>query len=89
MREFTTVTSKGQITIPSEMRAALHLKAGVKVQVRLAGSVIQVEAVPDLDELKKQNLLHLKSLARKSKSAHIKEENAGRDGAVVRYRRGR
>ena len=89
MKEFTTVTSKGQITIPSEMRAALHLKAGVKVQVRLAGSVIQVEAVPDLDELKIQNLLHIESLGSKSKRAHMKEENANREGVVARYKRGR
>ena len=33
----TTVTSKGQVTIPKQVRDALKIKAGTKVAIELAG----------------------------------------------------
>ena len=47
-----TVTSKGQITIPTEVRRALSLKEKDKVIVRLEGNRAVIEKIPPLLALK-------------------------------------
>lgn len=38
--EFTTLTSKGQVTIPKKIRDALHLKGGDKIAFRLEDDTV-------------------------------------------------
>ncbi len=49
-----TITSKGQVTIPKEIRNLLHLKAGDRVDFRVddEGRVIMEPATVDISELK-------------------------------------
>ncbi len=42
----TTLTQKGQITIPSEIRARLGLKPKDKVRFELEGEVVKLRVVP-------------------------------------------
>jgi AbrB family looped-hinge helix DNA binding protein len=42
----TTVTQKGQITIPVEIREKYHIRPGMRVRVRDTGRVIELE-IPD------------------------------------------
>jgi AbrB family looped-hinge helix DNA binding protein len=46
MNDVVTMSSKGQVVIPKELRDSLHLKAGTKFQVRVRGNEI-VLARPD------------------------------------------
>lgn len=85
MKDFTTLTTKGQITLPIEMRKALNLKSGVKVQVELVNSTIQIQAVPDLVQVRQKNKAYLKSL---SSSAKESEEEALKAGSISRNARG-
>ena len=43
--QITTVSTKGQVVIPAEMRASLGLKPGTRIAVRLEGSRIILEPV--------------------------------------------
>ena len=49
-----TITSKGQITIPKEIRNLLHLKSGDRVDFRIdeEGRLIMEVATVDVSELK-------------------------------------
>mgnify|MGYP001613696973 FL=1 len=49
----TTITRKGQITIPKEMRVALHLKEGKKIFLELEPQKkkIWIASHPDITEL--------------------------------------
>ncbi|MGA6983080.1 MAG: AbrB/MazE/SpoVT family DNA-binding domain-containing protein [Candidatus Sulfotelmatobacter sp.] len=44
-RQITTVSTKGQFVIPSEMRAALGIKPGTRIAVTQEGSKITLEPV--------------------------------------------
>jgi AbrB family looped-hinge helix DNA binding protein len=45
IRQITTVSTKGQFVIPSEMRSALGIKPGTRVAVTQEGSRIVLEPV--------------------------------------------
>lgn len=45
MYQTTTVSTKGQLVIPSEVRAALGITAGTRMRVRQEGSRIILEPV--------------------------------------------
>lgn len=46
-REYvSSVTSKGQVTIPADIRKLLHLKPGQKVVFRVQGDSVTVMAAP-------------------------------------------
>jgi len=44
-RQITTVSTKGQFVIPSEMRSALGIKPGTRIAVTLEGMKITLEPV--------------------------------------------
>lgn len=50
--QITTVTIKGQITLPAEIRKKRGIKPGDKVQVREDKGEIKVEPIPDFFALK-------------------------------------
>jgi AbrB family looped-hinge helix DNA binding protein len=47
MRQITSVSTKGQFVIPSEMRAALRIKPGTRIAVTQEGSRIVLEPVSE------------------------------------------
>lgn len=49
---YTSITAKGQITLPVEARRALGLTAGQKVAVRVVGDHLVVDVPPDLATLR-------------------------------------
>ena len=53
MSEFSTITSKGTITIPAKFRAKLGFKPGQKVQLSLRGSHVEVERTSTWEDLAK------------------------------------
>ncbi|MEM3550468.1 MAG: AbrB/MazE/SpoVT family DNA-binding domain-containing protein [Candidatus Bathyarchaeia archaeon] len=51
MVETVTVTSKGQITIPSKMREELNITEGEKLLIIREGNAIKIVPVPKLSEM--------------------------------------
>ncbi|MEZ5127818.1 MAG: AbrB/MazE/SpoVT family DNA-binding domain-containing protein [Micropruina glycogenica] len=49
---YTTITAKGQITLPAAARRALGLQAGQKVAVRVEGDHIVIDAPRDVTSLR-------------------------------------
>ena len=47
--EYSTVTTKGQVTIPARVRKALGLKPGAKVTFQIEGQTVKL--VPVLDDV--------------------------------------
>ena len=48
---YTTITSKGQITLPVEARRALGLKPGQKVAVHVEGDRLVIDAPHDIAQI--------------------------------------
>ena len=51
LQNVRTITSKGQVTIPSELRDRFNLIPGEKVQFIIGEEEIKVKPVLDLDDL--------------------------------------
>ncbi len=51
---YTTITAKGQITLPAAVRQALGLRPGQKVAVRVEGDHVIIDAPPDLETVRAQ-----------------------------------
>jgi len=49
--ETVTVTSKGQVTIPSRLRRKLNIVKGEKLLVTLEGNAIKLVKIPKLSEM--------------------------------------
>lgn len=49
---YTTITAKGQITLPVEARRALGLRAGQKVSVRVVGDHLVIDPPSDIAEVR-------------------------------------
>ena len=47
IRQITTVSTKGQFVIPSEMRASLGIQPGTRISVTQDGSLIVLEPVSE------------------------------------------
>ncbi|MDR2211772.1 MAG: AbrB/MazE/SpoVT family DNA-binding domain-containing protein [Spirochaetaceae bacterium] len=52
MVKYATVTEKGQITLPVEMRRALKLEPGKKLSITLEGQSISISKPADIDEVR-------------------------------------
>jgi AbrB family looped-hinge helix DNA binding protein len=46
-----TITQKGQVTIPIEMRKSLGIKSYSRVKISLVNKTIKLEATPDILDL--------------------------------------
>ena len=80
----TTLTSKGQLTLPKEIRDRLHLKAGDKLSCRVVGDDEIVMRRKRLDVSDVIGILHVPG-----KHATVEEMNeAAKEGAVARVARG-
>jgi len=51
---YATVTSKGQITLPAQLRRQLRLTPGRKVAVRVEGNSLVLDAPPSLSEIQEE-----------------------------------
>lgn len=49
--EYTTITSKGQVTVPKEIREKLKWKEGTKLKFYLDGEEIKVKEITLIDEM--------------------------------------
>lgn len=54
MVTYTTITSKGQITIPVEARRALGLQPGQKVSVRVEGERLVIDPPRSIDAVRER-----------------------------------
>lgn len=78
LQNVRTITSKGQVTIPSELRDRFNLIPGGKVQFIISEEEIKVKPVPDLDDL-------MGSLPVKKKYDKKEARRLIREKAVDRY----
>ena len=51
---YATITSKGQITLPVAARRALGLREGQKVELRVEGNSLIIDAPPDIGALRQR-----------------------------------
>lgn len=51
MAEYTTLTSKGQVTVPKEIRDKLRWKEGIKLKFYIDGEELKVKEVTIIDEI--------------------------------------
>ncbi|MCL5058606.1 MAG: AbrB/MazE/SpoVT family DNA-binding domain-containing protein [Actinobacteria bacterium] len=49
--EYTTLTSKGQVTVPKEIRDKLNWKEGIKLKFYLDGEDLKVKQITIVDEM--------------------------------------
>jgi bifunctional DNA-binding transcriptional regulator/antitoxin component of YhaV-PrlF toxin-antitoxin module len=54
MTKYTTMTEKGEITLPMEMRRALSLEPGKKLNIVLQGEQIFITKPVDIAEVRKE-----------------------------------
>ena len=54
MTTYTTITSKGQITLPAEARRVLGLRPGQKVGVRIEGDHLVIDAPQDVETMRRR-----------------------------------
>lgn len=60
----STVTSKGTITLPADVRKALSITPGQRVDIELieASNKITIKVPISIDELRKRNRVHLRNM---------------------------
>jgi AbrB family looped-hinge helix DNA binding protein len=80
---YTTVTEKGQITIPSEMRRALKLTPGKKLAVTLEGSRIFISKQADVEDVRK--LLKKEMAAKGTEKIKVKSGDGWAEQAKEKY----
>lgn len=83
----TTITSKGQITLPADLRAKLKLLPGRKVNVRLDGKRLVIDAPSDINDVRARNQV----LMQRAGIDHVTDTDIDRavgDAVIERYQRG-
>lgn len=76
----STITSKGQTTLPARIRHALHLKAGDKIQYEILGNTVIIRPHPGvmavfgaLKPSASQGEVSFREARRKSREAWVRE----------------
>lgn len=82
MTYYSTVTSKGQITLPASMREKMRLKAGQRVSITQSSTgQVNIDAPPSIDDIRKQLQTNLKKQGfTPNKLRTIAEEYKSGDG---------
>lgn len=70
--EYTTLTSKGQVTVPKEIRERLNWKEGTKVKFYFDGEELKVKEVTVFDEMEDLIINDLKDLGDKGEELKTK-----------------
>lgn len=87
--QITTVTSKGQVTIPKELRDELGLKAGAKVAFEKKGKDrAEIKTVPDFFSLKgsvKVNRSITKAEEKKTAQEYVAKRYLAKKKKIERY----
>lgn len=81
MKNITTVTQKGQVTIPQELRKRLNIKTGTKLRFDIDdkdASVITIHPVKDLISLKGAFKTNKKYDKQKARKAYMPDVLAGK-----------
>lgn len=82
----TTITNKGQITLPAVLRKQLKLLPGRKVNVKLHGKQLIIDAPVDIIDVRERNQTFLN----KQKNIKITDrmiDDAVSEAALERYER--
>ncbi|AKM79094.1 MAG: hypothetical protein UX85_C0003G0108 [Candidatus Beckwithbacteria bacterium GW2011_GWB1_47_15] len=79
MTILSTVTTKGQVTIPQEFRQMLNIKPGQKVQFSKGGSgAIKLKPVPDFADMMGYFKTKIKYNKKAARAAYVKDLIAGK-----------
>jgi len=70
--EYTTLTSKGQVTVPKEIRDKFNWKEGTKLKFYLDGEELKVKEIMIADEMEDLLLKDLMDLGYKGKELKAK-----------------
>jgi len=62
MQYTSTVTSKGTITIPAEIRKDLGISQGSRVSFLVENGAIAIQRIPNLQELRAKNKAYLQKI---------------------------
>ena len=62
MTYFTTVTSKGQITLPVEFRRAMKVKSGQKLSIKFVDNSVVVSQVANAEDIRERTKQHLNKM---------------------------
>jgi AbrB family looped-hinge helix DNA binding protein len=82
MTAYTTITEKGQITLPAEIRKTLNLSPGKKLKLTLEADRITITRPVDIlevrqilkDEIKKNKTANSNAKSGDGWTAHVKEK---------------
>lgn len=91
MKQYTTITQKGQVTIPADIRRQLGLKPGqaVRFEFRNGEAVVKVDDwQKNLAKIRRQSQQHMKSRGLKTLSDQELDQaidQAARSAAEERY----
>ena len=84
MTHYSTITSKGQLTLPVEFRRALDLVVGQKVAITLEGNTLVLRSPGSIDavraqlqqEMKRKGTLHATEKSGDGWAAHVTEDQS-------------
>lgn len=70
---YATLSSKGQITLPAEVRRALGLQPGQRLAVRIEDGHLVIDAPKDLDSVRAQSRSRLTGVQSKGKNSTTRD----------------
>lgn len=74
MSNFSSLSTKNQITIPPSLCAKFNLKPGIRVSITGSKEGILIQPLADIDQVRKANQECLGHLSRKDKAALRRKE---------------